>query len=111
MRTRQTKRKKDIQALAEMYGTACVGFGGGEELDDEDDDGFELDEEDDDEGLELEDEDAAFGSADRDDEDDDDEGFEGSLELLDEEEGLDDEDEDDGFAADEEDMARAGGGR
>ena len=96
MMTRQTKRKNDIQALAEMYGVACVGLGGDEELD-----------EDDDEGLELDEEDEALGSVGLD-EDDDDDDLEGSLELLEEEEGLEDEDDDEGLAPEEDDDMASG---
>lgn len=80
MRTRQTKRKKDIQALAEIYGVGCVGL---EELEDE----LEPEPEDDEEGLLEEEEDEEDGLAAEEEED-------GLAADDDDDEGLDEEDED-----------------
>ena len=87
MRTKQTKRKNDIHALAEMYGVGWVGLEGElEELDpgdglleDEDDDDGLLDEEDDDGLAEEEEEGLAAEDEEGLDEDDEARGSDGIL--------------------------------
>ena len=81
MRTRQTKRKNDIHALAEMYGVGWVGLEDElEELDPEDG----LLEEEDDDGLLEEEEDAGLAEE----EEEEEEGL-----AAEDEEGLDEDDE------------------